>query len=147
MGVGIEHGELAVLREQRLVLVRPVQVDEEAPERLQQREGAGRAIDELLVPRAEDPLHHERVPLAGFEASVLEEGVDLVEVRVELEDRLDRTEALAGADEVVVGPLAEDELERTDDHRLAGAGLAGDADEAGPELPGEVVDEGEVLDF
>ena len=147
VGVGIEHRELAILRKERLVLVRTVQVDEQTAERFEKRKSAGRAIHELLVAGAENPFHHERIAFAGLKAAALEEGVDEVEIRIELENRLDRAEGFTRADEIVIGPFAEDELQGADDHRFARAGLAGHADKAGSEFPGEVVDEGEVLDF
>ena len=128
--VGIEHGELTVLREKRLMLVRSVQIDEVAAERFQDREGAGRAVHELLVTAAETAFHDERISLTGLEAAVLEERIDLIKIGGQLKDSLDRAEAFARANEVVIGALAEDELESPDDHRLARAGLAGHTDEA-----------------
>lgn len=147
VGVGIEHGELPILREERLMLVRAMQIDEQSAEGFQERERAGRAVHELFVARAEDAFHHQRIAFAGLEAAAFEEGVDEVEIRIELEDRLDGAERFARADEIVVRALAEDQLQRADDHGLAGTRLAGDPDEARAELPGEVVDEGEILDF
>ena len=58
------------------------------------------------------------------------------------------TIALAGAgtDAAAGRPLAEQQRERIHQHRLAGAGLAGEHVEAGAELEGDVGDGGEVAD-
>ena len=129
------------------MFVRPVEIDKVATQRLQNGEGAGRAIDELLIAAPEETFYHEGVSLAGFEAAVFEEGIDEVEVRGQFENSLDRAERLPGADEIVIRPFSEDKFQGTDDHGFAGTGLTGDPDEAGTELPGEIIHEGEVLDF
>ena len=51
--------------------MRSVQIDEVAAEQFQDREGAGRAVHELLVAAGKDALHDERVALAGLETAVL----------------------------------------------------------------------------
>ena len=50
------------------------------------------------------------------------------------------------ADDTGVASLAEDQRERVDQDRLAGAGLAGEDGEAGVELELERVDDDEVAD-
>ena len=54
---------------------------------------------------------------------------------------------LAGADKIVIGPLAEDQFQRPDDHRLAGAGLAGHPDQPRTDFPGQVIDQRQVFDL
>ena len=61
------------------------------------------------------------------------------------ENRLDRARFRPGPDQRFVGPLAEEKLERTDDDRLAGAGLAGDGGKARRQLPFEVLHQRQVF--
>ena len=62
------------------------------------------------------------------------------------ENRFDGAAISAAADERAIGAFAEDEIERVDDDRFAGAGFAGDGVIAGGEVQGEVRDQSEVLD-
>ena len=147
-GVGVEHVELALLREQRLVVVRAVQVDEVLAERFEHGQGRWRAVDKLFIaPRcADDAADDELVVLAGVEPGLLEHGVDLGGL-LQVEHRLDGAAVFAAADQPAVGALPEHEFQCADDDRFPGAGLAGDAHQAAAELPGEFFDQGEVLDF
>ncbi len=93
----------------------------------------------------EDALHDQLRLLARLDALLFELRVQRARV-LDFEDRLDGAALRAGADERLVRALAEDELERADDDRFARARLAGDRGEAGPKLPGELLDEGEIAD-
>ena len=64
----------------------------------------------------------------------------------EVEDALDDGTVGAGAHERAVGPAAEEQPERGDDHRLAGAGLAGEHREPAVERQHGLVDDPEVAD-
>ena len=61
-----------------------------------------------------------------------------------LEDRLDRGRGLAGADEVGRRAAADEQTNRLDDDRLAGARLAREDVEAGLELDLERLDDGQM---
>ena len=63
-----------------------------------------------------------------------------------LERALDDRLRGAGPDAAARGPLAEQQREGVDEHRLAGAGLAGEHVEAGAEVERHVGDGGEVAD-
>ena len=146
-GVGVEHGELAFGGEQRLVVVRAVQVHEVIAEALEQGQGDRGIVDELAVGGlADHPAHDELGVLAGRQAAVFEDGVDFARV-AEFEHGLHRAGVLAGADQRFVGAFAEHQFERADDDGLAGTGFAGDADQARAEFPGEFIDEGQIADF
>ena len=67
-------------------------------------------------------------------------GVDALERA--LDDRLGR----AGPHAAAGRPLAQQQRERVHQHRLAGAGLAGEHVEAGAELEGDIGDGGEIAD-
>jgi hypothetical protein len=62
----------------------------------------------------------------------------------EIEQRLDLGLLGAGADDLRLGLAAQDELERLDQDRFAGAGLTGHHVHAGAELDLELVDNREV---
>jgi hypothetical protein len=65
-GVGVEHGELALGGEQRLVVVRAVEIDEMLAEALEQVERDGRVVDKLAVGGlADDAADDELGVLAG----------------------------------------------------------------------------------
>ncbi len=146
--VGVEHVELALLGEQRLVVVGAVEVDQVLPERFQHRQRAWRTVDELFVATAgaDDAADDELLVLARVEPRLLEHRVDLGRL-LQIEYRLDRAAALAAAHQPAVGALAEHEFQCSDDDRFPRSRLAGDADEAAAEIPGQFFDQGEVLDF
>ena len=57
-----------------------------------------------------------------------------------------RARVRPGADEALVGALAQEQLQSADDDRFARAGLARDRDKAGRELPVEFFDQSQVFD-
>ena len=146
-GEGVEQVELPGVGEQRLVVVRPVQVHEPVAEQLQHGERGRAAIDELAVRAGggKDALQNELRVLARLHALLFEPRVQ-ARVVAYREDRLDRAALRAGADERFLRPLAEDELERANDDRLARTRLARDRGEARRERPRQLFDEREIAD-
>lgn len=146
-GEGIEEVELLVVREEGLVVVWAVEIDEEIAKGFEDGEGGGGGVDELAIGAGggEGALEDEGAILAGLGTGVLDAGVDGGGV-IEMEGGLDRAGIRAGADEGFIGALADEELESADDDGLAGAGLARDGGEAGGESPLEVLDEREIAD-
>ncbi len=162
--------------EQRLVVVRPVDVHEPFADGRQAVQRGGRAVDELAVGAGagEGAFQDELILFARLEAVLVQEGsqrgrsADFQtgepgvfarnapgqssalrrpgEQLCHVEHRLHRAAILAAADERAVGAFAEDEVERADDDGLARAGLAGDDVAAGLEFQREVGHEGEILD-
>ena len=131
-GVGIEHRELALGRKQRLVVVRPVQVDQVVAEPLQQAQRHRRIVDELPV--AARPITRRTISCSSSQRSSPPSSSTAFDRRrvAQREHRLDRAAVRAAADQPLVGALAEHQLQRADDHRLAGPGFAGHADQPGP---------------
>ena len=119
-GEGVEQFALLRVGEQRLVIVRPVEVHQPVAEQLQHGERGRAAIDELAVRAGggKDALQDELRVLARLHALLREPRVQFVRI-AEVKDRLHRAALRAGADERFLRPLAEDELERADDDRLA----------------------------
>ena len=116
-GVGVEHGELALGGEQRLVVVRAMQVHQVFAEALEQGQRDRRIIDKLAVGGLADHAADDELGVvAGFQPAVCQDGVDLARV-AEFEHGLDRAGLLAGADQRFVGAFAEDEFEGADDDR------------------------------
>ena len=130
-GEPVERGALHRRREERLVRVLAVEVDEPGADLGELADGREPPVD--VRPAApvqrDDAREHDLV--AGV-------GVD--------ESAFDARLGGAVADERRVGASADEELERLDEQRLARAGLAGDRGEAATEHEREVGDDPEVGD-
>ena len=115
--------------EQRLMLVLTVELDQAVGQILQRAGRGQRAVDEGPAPSLRGDLAaHQQLFAAAFE------------------DRFDRRGVFAGADEVAGGAAAEQQSDRLDEDRLAGAGLAGQDVQAGVEFDLDRVNHREVLD-
>lgn len=147
-GEGVEDGKLSSGFEERLMVVGAVQVDEPLAEVGERGECGGRAVDELPVGsrRGERSANDEGPGLAGIEAGVGEDGVDGALASGGMEDGLDGAEVGPGSDGGAVCPLAEDELDGSEDDGLAGSGLAGDDVQSRAQVEREVWHQGEVAD-
>ena len=120
LGKAVEQLALFVDREERLVIVRPVEIDERSAQRVEHGQRCGAGVDELPVgPGAgEGPLEDELVAVARLHALCFEPAVEL-RVLGKLEDGFHRAAVGAGADEALVGAFAQDQLERAENDRLA----------------------------
>ena len=116
--------------EQRLVLVLPVELDEVARRFAQHRGGRQRAVDER--------------PAAALRRD-LPADQHLAAVRP-LRRPPRRSRLLAGPDQIRRGAAAQQQPDRSDEHRLARAGLAGEDGEAGFELDLNGFDDRQVAD-
>ena len=128
------------------MLVRPVEIDEELAEGLQNGERGWRAVDELavLAGGGDDALDDELIPLAGVQPALRERGIDFIQL-LRLEYGLHGADFLPGADEVAVGPLSEHQFEGSHDDGLPRSRLASDPHQTRPELPREGINQREVL--
>ena len=146
--VSVENLELPRGLEQRLVVVRAVDVHEPFADGGEHVERGRRAVDELPVAARgrKTALEEELIFLARLDAVLVEVRVKCFAKAGDLDYCLDRAVVVAVPDEGAVGPLAEHEAKRADEDRLASAGLAGDRVVARAKLDGQVVDEGEVFD-
>ncbi len=144
-GEGIEQLQLFLRREQRLVIVRPVKIDQFVPELFQDRQCGGRAVDELAVGAAAGKRALEnQLALASFDAGFDQLRIQLLQVRSG-ENCFDCAHFRSCADEGFVRPFAEQKLQCADDDRFARAGFAGDSDEPAGHLPFELFDEREIF--
>ena len=134
--------------QQRLVLVRPVHVDEPVADAGERAERGGGAVDELAVgARAgEGPLEQQLVIGARLEPERLEFAVELGRQAADVEGRLDGAALLAGADQTAIGTLAKDEVEGAEEDGFAGARFAGQRGHAALEFDIEAVDQDKVAD-
>ena len=148
LGVGeaVEQLELTGRLQEPLVLVLAVDLDELVAEALEEPDGDGRVVDEGAVASASGELPpHDELAVLEREPSLVERGRD-GPPRLDLEDGLDRGGLGLRADHVGLGAGAPEQEDRVDQHRLAGARLAGQHVEAGPERHGHALDHGEVPD-
>ena len=136
--------------EKRLVVVRTMDVHEEASERAQGLYGGGGVVhvDASAAGCRHGAPHDERAVLTGREPRVVEDARHVgAHVRVGkrelgLHARLLRAVAHGGG----VRPRAEDEFERPHEDALARAGFAGDDVQALAERDVSRFDDGEVVD-
>ncbi len=143
----VEQIELPLGAQERLVVVRPMQIDQKVAQLLEHGERRRRAVDELPVAArlGEGALDDERAVDAAFQAVSVEFRVELVAI-LHVERAFDRAGVRAGANLPFVGAFAQQELERADDDRFARPGFTRDGDEAGREVPVEFFDERQVFD-
>ena len=145
---GVQNRKLAGGVQERLVLVRAVDIHQplaQGGEDAQRRWGA---VDELAVrARAgEGALQEELVVRARFKTVLLQERLERRAEAGDVEGGLDRATVAAAANEGAVRPLAQGEVEGANEDGLAGAGLARNDVVAGLQLERQVGHEGEVLD-
>ena len=130
------------------MVVRAVDIHEPFAKRREDIQGGGRTVDELAVHAvgSESALQEELPVLTRFKPVFVEK---LLEWRAELgniKNRLDRATVAAAADQRAVSSFAEHQIQRADQDRFAGAGLAGDGVVAGLQFKRQVGDQSEVLD-
>ena len=150
LAIGVEEAALERLFEKRLVVVRAVDVHEEAPERAQGLHGRGRVVhvDASAACGGHGAPHDEGAVLAGRQPGILKDARHLDAHRLVpkrelgLHARLLRAVAHRGG----VRPRAEHELERAHEHALARAGFAGDDVQSLAERDVSRFDDGEVVD-
>ena len=110
------------------MVVRPVQIHEPFPDVGENIERGRRAIDELAIrARAgERAFKDELMFLARFEAILLQERFDRCPKLRHVENCFNGTRITAAANERTVGALAQHQVERPDDDRLARTGFPRD---------------------
>ncbi len=142
---GIQQRELAGARQQRLVLVLAVDLDQQRGQFRELGHGRRAPVD----PGARAAVGAQGAPQLAL-AAIVELGFAQPRQRVgrvverELGDQLGARGAVA--DHAAVGAQPGQEAEGVDQQRLAGAGLAGNHGEAGPEFQFGDGDDGEVAD-
>ena len=145
---GVQNRELAGGVQERLVLVRTVDVHQPLAQGGEDSQRRGGAVDELAVRAAagEGALQEKLVVGARFEAVFLQERSERRAEPGDVEGGLDGATVAAAANEGAVRPLAQGEVEGANEDGLAGAGLARNDVVAGLQLERQVGHEGEVLD-
>src|SRR6516162_6597077 len=118
------------------MIVRTVQVNQPVSDFFQHSQCAQRTINELPVGSGSCKYSSHEKPafFTGFDSLLLQDPIDPDRI-VELKQGLDRTLVGTGADERLVGPLPQDQLQSAKDDRLSGTCLSCDDVEPGFELP------------
>src|SRR5262249_18006997 len=113
----IEQVELLVRREQRLMIMRAVKIDERVTDALQDRQGGGRTVDELAIrsTRGKRALNN-KIIAARFDASFDQLWIQPLQFLAG-KNRFRRAGLGSGANERLVRAFAKKELERADDDR------------------------------
>src|SRR2546422_802214 len=146
VGEAIQELELAGGLEQALVLVLAVHLHEVVAQALEERDGDGRVVDEgTMAARARGLTPRHKHAVVGREPRLVERRGHGA-ARLDVEDRLDRRGVGVAPDHVRLGARPEDQQDRVDEHRLSGAGFAGQDVEPRAELHGDALDDGEVSD-
>src|SRR2546422_1035914 len=146
VGEAIQELELAGGLEQALVLVLAVHLHEVVAQALEERDGDGRVVDEgTMAARATELTPGHKHAVVGREPRLVERRGHGA-ARLDVEDRLDRRGVGVAPDHVRLGARPEDQQDRVDEHRLSGAGFAGQDVEPRAELHGDALDDGEVSD-
>src|SRR5213083_2045158 len=146
VGEAIQELELAGGLEQALVLVLAVHLHEVVAQPLEERDGDGRVVDErTMAARATELTPRHQHAFVGREPRLVERRGHGA-ARLDVEDRLDRRGVGVAPDHVRLGARPEDQQDRVDEHRLSGAGFAGQDVEPRAELHGDALDDGEVSD-
>src|SRR6185503_20277049 len=83
--------------------------------------------------------------VVGFYARFVEQCPKLLQIAT-LKHGFNGARLRSSPDQRFIGPLAEEQLERADNDRLAGAGFAGDGCKSRTELPLQVFDKRQILD-
>src|SRR5207245_3122318 len=112
----VENGKLPGGMEQRLVVVRAVDIDEPFAERGEDIQRGGRAVDELAVQaiRGERSLQQELAVLTRFKTVFVEKSLDWRAELGDIKNRLDRAGIAAAADQRSVRAFAEHQIQRAD---------------------------------
>ena len=144
----VENRKLAAGVQEGLMIVRAVDINEPLPERSQDSECGGGAVDELAIGAGggEGAFEDELIVFGWFETVFFEEGFEGGAKFCDVKDGFDGATVAATANECAVGAFAEDEIERADDDGLAGAGFARDGEIACGQFQGEVGHQGKVFD-
>jgi hypothetical protein len=156
VGEGVEDRAVARRIDQPLVLMLAGQIDEPRAELGQPAGGRQRAVDvrPALAAAQDDPADHD---LGAIAAAIIvgrqrqpslgqDRAHPAAQVGRDLDDGLDRGLGGAGPRDVRRSAAAAQEVDRLDDERLAGPGLAGQDREARAELDRDVRQNGEVGD-
>ena len=141
----IQEAGLLFAREERLVFMGPVKINQAVAENFEQGEGAGRTVGELAAARGGDGAFEQEVAiLTGFRASLCEElvvggGIGSVE------DRFDGAGIRTRADEGFVGAFAKKQIERAEEDGFSRAGFSGNGIKSRPRSPGQLLDQSQIL--
>src|SRR3989441_23868 len=145
VGEAIQELELAGGLEQALVLVLAVHLHEVVAQALEERDGDGRVVDEgTMAARATELTPRHKHAVVGREPRLVERRGHGA-ARLDVEDRLDRRGVGVAPDHVRLGARPEDQQDRVDEHRLSGAGFAGQDVEPRAELHGDALDDGKSM--
>ena len=134
--------------QQRLVLVRAVNVHQPLTEAGQHVQRRGGTVNELAVGAGagERAPEDKLILFARLQTVFIEKRFHRGFEAANVEYRFHRARLAAGADQRAVSPLAQHQIQGANKNGFAGAGLAGNDVVTGLQLQSEVRYQGEVLD-
>ena len=129
------------------MIMRSVKIDQFVAELLENPQRGGRSVDELAIAfrRRESARFRIKSSSHGSIPASSKRGFHFREF-VALKNRFDRAHIRSSPDQRFVGAFAEQQLERADDDRFAGAGFACDSDEPRRDFPFQFFDQREIFD-
>ena len=111
----IEQAQLCFGRKQRLVVVRPVKIDQFVAKILQDRQCRGRTVDELpSTSGGRKASLDDEIVFTGFDPGFYKQRVELLQIP-SAENCLHRAEIRPSANQRFVSTLTQQKLQRTDD--------------------------------
>jgi len=146
MGIHIENMQLAGRLEERLMIMRSMQIHQQRPKPFQQGEGHGHIVDNGLTAarRLDLPSENEQSVPAGIQSGLLQHGVDPLGM-CKLKGGLDQTLAFTCTDGGGVGPFPQQQGQRPDQNGFSRSGFTGDDVQACFKGNSGLLHEGEIL--
>src|SRR5947207_8506669 len=115
MRVAVEKRKLPLWRQKRLVIVRPMKIDQFVAELLENSQRRRRSVDKLAVRAGRrKTAFHDQLAVAALDTGFLQKRIHLFQFRAR-ENRFDDARIRAGPDQRFVRPFAEKQLERAND--------------------------------
>jgi hypothetical protein len=134
--------------EQRLMIMRPVHIDEFPSQAGQRLQRGRRTIDELAIcPRnRENPLQNQLIVRAWLDAVFIEQRLHDLAQRALFKHRFHRAIFAAASDQVPVRALAQNKMERADNDRFARSRFTGDGGVTAVQRQGEIGYQRQIFD-
>src|SRR5205809_2227875 len=141
----IEQGQLSFGRKQRLVIVRPMEIDKFISEIFEDRQCRWRSIDELArATGSREAPFNDKLVLAWLDPSFHELRIELLQI-LSGKNGFHRAKICTGANKRLIRAFTEQKLQRPDDDRFACPSLSGDGDKSGAHLPLKFFHQSEIF--
>ena len=144
---GVQRLQLRSRRQQRLLFVLPVHIDQRAAQFFQKMNRAEVAVQiGPIASRARDDPPNENIPVAGarkaFALKEMENGM----IGGQMKGCFEIGFIGLGTDLIDGGAASDQERDRIDEERFAGPGFTGEHDETGAERDSQLLDDAEIRD-